>query len=108
MIAITSESHAQLFYPDWEITDLFQEPLNKANAYIQLLEERLQQSLQDGSTARSQLYATELALQQALSCRKAFERHLKLKQHESRLLRVKHNKMAGNMDAILMYNEILR
>ena len=108
MIAITSESHAQLFYHDWEITNLFQEPLSKANAHIQLLEERLRQSLQDGGIARSKLYATELALQHALSCRKAFERHLQLEQHESRLLRVKHDKMAGDMDAILTYNEILR
>ena len=97
----------QLFYHDWEIINLFQEPLSKANVYIQLLEERLWQSLQDGGIACSKLYTTELALQHALSCRKAFERHLQLEQYKLRLLWVKYDKMAGDMDAILMYNEIL-
>jgi hypothetical protein len=78
VIAITSENHAQLFYHDWEIINLFQEPLNNANAHIQHLEQRLRQSIQDSDNARSQLYTTEVSLQNALSYRKAFERHLQL------------------------------
>jgi hypothetical protein len=108
VIALTSESHAQLFCHDWEIINLFQEPLNNANAHIQHLEQRLRQSVQDGCNARSRLYTAEIALQNALSCRKAFERHLQLEQHESRLLREKHGKVVGDLDAILTYNEMLR
>lgn len=108
MIAITSESHGQLFCHDWEIISLFQEPLNIARAHIQHLEQRLRESIQDCSAARTQLYAAENALQNALSCRKAFERHLQLEQHESRLLREKHGKVVSDLDAILTYNEMLR
>lgn len=108
MITITSENHQQLFCHDWEIISLFQEPLNNAKAHIQHLELRLRESIQDCSAARDQLYATETALQNALSCRKAFERHLQLEQHESRLLREKHKQVVGDLDAILTYNEMLR
>ena len=107
MIAITSESHAQLFCHDGEIINLFQEPLNNANAHILHLEQRLSQSVQDGWNARSRLYAAEVALQNALSCRKAFERHLQLEQHESRLLREKHEKVVSDLNGILTYNEML-
>jgi hypothetical protein len=108
VIAITSESHEQLFCHDWEIISLFQEPLNSANAHIQHLELRLRESIQDCNAARDQLYAAETALQNALSCRKAFERHLQLEQHESRLLRERHRQVVGDLDAILTYNEMLR
>jgi hypothetical protein len=82
--------------------------LGAAEQHIQLLEERLRLSHQDGGIARSRLYATEIALQQALSGRKAFECHLQLEQQESRLVREKHDKLAGDMDAILTYNEMPR
>lgn len=78
-----------------------------AKVHIQHLEQRLRESIQDSGMARSQLYVAENALQNALSERKAFERHLQLEQHESRLLREKHAKVVGDMNTILTYSKML-
>jgi hypothetical protein len=97
----------QLFCHNRKIINLFQEPLNNTNTHIRYLEQWLSQSVQDSGNACSRLYTAEIVLQNTLSCQTAFERHLQLEQHESRLLWEKHEKVVSDLNTILTYNEML-
>jgi hypothetical protein len=89
--------------------------MNLANGHISSLETKLRDSIEECEATRAVLYESETARHNELQSRMAFQRHLRLEQHrysecaQARLsLEEERGRMKAEMEAMLMFNEMLR